>query len=137
MRQIKLVVLLGIAVALLLFAPGPLGGQARGENPEGVAAPLVVRPELGLPGQPREIARPREADFRPDNIRIRHDPAFIPPFSKTVRTGPESAVRFGLSGWTAPPGQGDRLVARESSGWIALGFSVVWGDKTSLSPIPR
>lgn len=126
MKLTKFVIPLGIGMALIFFARDPLWGQAREENRQGVTSPLVVRPEIITPGQAREITRPREADARPDNIRIHHDPTFIAPFSKTIRTGPESAVRFGLSGWTAPPGRGDGAVARESSGWIALGVSVVW-----------
>lgn len=127
MRRIGLMTMLGLAGTLVFSGIEPARGQE--EAFKLVAPPPAVKPpppEFIIPGQPPEITRPREADFRPDNIRVRHDPAFIVPFSKTVRTGPDTAVRFGLSGWTAPPGLGNFLEAREDSGALALGFSVVW-----------
>jgi len=127
MRRVLLIGLLGLAAGLVLFPVAPGWAQ---EGQVEIVAPLPERvrpPEFVLPGQPPQITRPREADFRPDNIRTRHDPAFIAPFTTTVRTGPNAAVRVGLSGWTAPPGRGDLLMARETSGWFALGFTLVWG----------
>lgn len=94
-----------------------------------ITAPPPVRaprPELIVPGQPPDVTRPREQDFYADEIRVRHDPAFIVPFSTTVSTGLKTAVRFGLSGWTAPRGRGDLVIARDVPGWFALGFSFVW-----------
>ncbi len=86
----------------------------------------ILPRDLVTPGQPPEVTRPREDDFRPDDVRVRYDPAFIAPLTKTVRTGPRSGMRYGLSGWTAPPGHGDGIVARERPGWFALGFTFVW-----------
>ena len=111
--------LLVAVVVWLLFAVSAAAGD---EKLEITAPPSVVK-SRGLPAQ---ITRPREADFRPDDVHVSHDPAFVVPFSTTVRTGRESAVRLGLSGWTAPPGRGDLLVGRENPGWLALGLSVVW-----------
>ncbi|MFQ5828575.1 MAG: hypothetical protein ACE5JD_05395 [Candidatus Methylomirabilia bacterium] len=127
MKRLGLIMMLGLGGVLVLSGVQPAHSQE--EAFKLVAPPPVVKPpapELVIPGQPPEITRPREADFRPDNIRVRHDPGFVVPFSKTVRTGPDTAVRFGLSGWTAPPGQGNLLVVREESGALALGFSFVW-----------
>ncbi|MBI4609520.1 MAG: hypothetical protein HY726_10980 [Candidatus Rokubacteria bacterium] len=134
MERRRLILLLALAAGLALAAVGPAWAQ----QVEIVAPPpeRVKPPELVLPGQPPQITHPRESDFTPDNVRTRHDPAFIAPFTTTVRTGPNTAVRFGLSGWTAPPVRRDVLVAREHPGWFALGFTVVW-DVPVEPPKPR
>lgn len=126
MRLPFLIVLLGLGAALVVFPVTP--GRAQQPQVEIVAPPpeRVRPPDLIIPGQPPDTTHPREADFRPDNIRTRHDPAFIAPFSKTVQTGPTTAIRVGLSGWTAPPGRGDLLMARETSGWFGLGLTIAW-----------
>ena len=118
-------VLLGLAVGLALFSAGPSWAQGQIE----VVAPPPERvkpPEFVSPGQPPEITRPREADFRPDNVRTRHDPAFITPLTTTVPTGPKKGVRIGLSGWTAPPARDNAVFSRENSGLFALGITFVW-----------
>ncbi|MBI4611169.1 MAG: hypothetical protein HY726_19440 [Candidatus Rokubacteria bacterium] len=134
MRGIRLIVALGLGTGLALLATAPAWAQ----QVEIVAPPpeRVRLPEFVLPGQPPQITHPRETDFTPDNTRARHDPAFIAPFTTTVRTGPTTAVRFGLSGWTAPPVHRDVLVAREASGWFALGFTFIW-DVPIEPPKPR
>lgn len=121
MRLTPLIVLLALGACLALFPMTQAQVEVVAPPPERT----IIPPELVTPGQPPEITRPYEADFRPDNIRTRHDPAFIVPFSTTVQTGPNSAVRVGLSGWTAPPGRGDLQVAREITGWFALGLTIV------------
>ena len=118
--------MLGLGGGLALFPVAP-GWAQQGQVEIVAPAPERLRPpEFILPGQPPEISHPQEADFRPDNIRTRHDPAFIAPFTTTVQTGPNTAVRVGLSGWTAPPGRGDLQLARESTGWFAIGFTIAW-----------
>lgn len=116
---------IGVGAALILSSTEAVWGQ-----PPSLA---VGPPEVIRPGEPREANRPREADFRPDNIRAVHDPVFLPPLFKTVPTGCDSAIRVGLSGWTAPPGRGNRGVDRETSGWLALGVSVAWN--VSAEPV--
>lgn len=118
--------LVGI-IGLVLLLWGPRAAGAQGEV-EIIAPPpeRPPRPEIFIPGHPPDITRPREQDFYADEIRVRHDPAFVVPFSTTISTGPHTAARFGLSGWTAPRGRGDLLVRREVPGWFALGFSFVW-----------
>lgn len=142
MKRSLLIVSLGLAAGLSLVPGAPSWGQPG--QIEIVAPPPerpILPPDLVTPGQPPEVTHPSEADFRPDNVRTRHDPAFIVPFTTTVRTGPNTAVRLGLSGWTAPPGYGGSLVARETSGWFALGLTVVWGvsvepEKAKASSAP-
>lgn len=142
MRKALLVMTLGLAAGLALF-PVASGWAQPGQVEITAPPPERVRPpEFILPGQPPEVTHPHEADFRPDNIRTRHDPAFIAPFTTTVRTGPNTAVRVGLSGWTAPPGRGDLIMARETSGWFALGLTIVWGisvepEKPKAAPARR
>jgi len=124
-RRSLLIGILALAAGLALV---PL---ARGWAQQGqveITAPPPERerpPEFVSPGQPPQITHPREADFRSDNIRTRHDPAFIRPFTTTVRAGSNRAVRIGLSGWTAPPGRGDVQMPR-NAGWFALGLTIVW-----------
>ncbi len=118
--------MVALAAGLALVPSAP--GWAQQGQVEIIAPPPERErpPKFVSPGQPPEINRPREADFRSDNIRTRHDPAFITPFTTTVRTGPNTAVRVGLSGWTAPPGRDNFLMSRENSGWFAMGVTIVW-----------
>jgi len=132
--------ILGLVASLVLL---PVAAGAQEAEVEITApSPEPVAPlELVLPGQPPEISHSREGDFRSDDVRTRHDPAFIAPFTRTVQTGPTTAVRFGLSGWTAPPGRGDLQMVRETSGWFALGLTIVWDvpvepPKAKASPAP-
>lgn len=123
-----------VILGLVLLVGAPLQALAQGQVE--ITAPPPARPprpEFIIPGQPPDVTRPREQDFYPDQIRTRHDPAFIVPFSTTVATGPKTAVRFGLSAWTAPAGRGNvPWAAREVGGWFALGFSFVWDVSTDL-----
>ncbi len=122
---------------LLVLAWGPGAAWAQGQVEITAPPPeRVPRPEFVIPGQPPDVTRPREQDFYADEIRVRHDPAFIVPLSTTVSTGPKTVARFGFSGWTAPRGRGDLLIAREVPGWFALGFSFVW-DIPIPSETPR
>jgi len=72
------------------------------------------------------MTRPREQDFYPDQIKSRHDPAFIAPFTTTIPTGPRTGIRVGLSGWTAPAARGETQLRREASGVLAFGISLAW-----------
>ncbi|MFQ5521876.1 MAG: hypothetical protein ACE5FK_10790 [Candidatus Methylomirabilia bacterium] len=141
MRQRRFQILFGAVVAVALLGAKPVWGQE--ETFKIVApAPPVAPPELITPGPPPEVTRPREADIRSDDVRTHHDPAFITPLTATVQTGPDSAVRFGISGWTSPPGPRG-LVGHENPGWFALGFSIVWDvpveepDSEGSSKTPR
>ena len=90
-------------------------------------APLDFRLERTMPLEERVI---REQEFYPGPVRSRHEPAFVIPFVTEVQTAaptpssPGSAVRVGLSAWTAPALPFDM---RESSGGAAFGLTVIWG----------
>lgn len=114
-------VTLGVLVAL--GAPG----VAAQPPSVGVKAPPPERPpaELGLePTQPPEQQGAREQEFYPGPVRSRHEPAFVTPFTGRVPVSRRSAVRFGLSGWTAPALPFDMP---EASGGLAFGLTVLWG----------
>lgn len=124
-------------VALALPLAGSLAGlgsafgqeRPKPEEPkkgiEVKAPPPAAAPGFRFePGQPREINRVRQEEYYPDRIRARHEPAFIEPLTTTIRTGPGSAVRAGVAGWTAPRVPHDD---REATGVVAFGFSLNWG----------
>lgn len=103
------------------------------QAPATPAAPAQTSPqqpaEEGLaiiapPPSVRESTRVRESEFYPgEDIRVRHEPAFIQGLSKAPAKGP--IKRYGLSGWTSPPGRGDSAAVQEN-GWFSFGFSIVW-----------
>ncbi|OGK79274.1 MAG: hypothetical protein A2X52_16170 [Candidatus Rokubacteria bacterium GWC2_70_16] len=109
----------GSVLALLWTAPG-LAQQAR----EGAPSP-EPKFEILAPGPAvRGATRPREAEFYREDVRVRHEPAFIEPLTATPASGPFK--KLGLSAWTAPAGRGDGIVQHETSGWFGLGLSLVW-----------
>lgn len=110
----------------MLIALGATGVAAQSPG-VGVKAPPPERPptELGLePTQPYEQQGAREQEFYPGLVRSRHEPAFVTPFVGTVPVSRRSAVKFGLSGWTAPALPFDMS---EASGGLAFGLTVLWG----------
>jgi hypothetical protein len=132
-----------LLAATLALAPALAGAQQIDIEtitpPVPPAPPPVPRPEIVTPPGARDITRPREADFQPQDIRVRIDPAFIEPFTAVRQTGPRSAVRFGLAGWTAPQAGVHQAegVVRESQGVLALGFSIIWDVPVEPLPAPR
>ena len=111
---------LGLGVAAPVWAQQI---EIKGKPPE-----QAPKPEILAPPGAKEITRPRESDFYPDDIRVRLDPAFIEPAVVVKQTGANSGVRMGLAGWTSPnipvPQGGDTF--RDKPGWFALGFAIVW-----------
>ncbi|MGH7414922.1 MAG: hypothetical protein ACREKJ_12055 [Candidatus Rokuibacteriota bacterium] len=80
----------------------------------------------------REATRPREADFYRDDVRVRHQPAFIEPFVGQTQGG----TKYGLSGWTSPSTPVGSLVSQEPwarTGWFSLGITVVWDSPPAAS----
>lgn len=134
MKWVLSVALRGLAASAAFFPAAP--AWAQGRQVEIVAPPpeRAIPREIVTPGQPPQMTRPREADFRSDNIRTRHDPAFITPLTTTTRTGPNTAARIGFSGWTAPPAKDNAVVARENSGLFALGITIIWGIPVEPQP---
>ena len=116
---------------LVLVFSGGIVASAAAQDQLKIIAPPPPPPEQGpaefvIPGQPAQLTRPREQDFYPDQIRSRHDPAFIAPFTTTIPTGPTTGVRVGLSGWTAPAVPGENVLKREAGGVLAFGLSFAW-----------
>jgi len=112
-------------------------------SPAAAQAPVEIR--ATAPGKPRQIhivepspatreaTRPREADFYGEDVRVRHEPAFIEPFVG----GTPGGAKFGLSGWTAPATPVGSPVSqgqRQTSGWPSLGFTVVWDSAPTGPP---
>jgi hypothetical protein len=122
------------ALAWVVLLAGPAGAQqpapAVGSPPAaefGVRAPVPSpTPKLGLePTRPPEEQGAREQEFYPgDQVRSRHEPAFVTPFVTSVPTSGGSTARVGLSGWTAPRLPFD---FRESTGGVAFGLTITWG----------
>ena len=119
-----LVVVLGWGGAVLAqqkpAEPAQPPAQTSTQQPaeEGLA---IIAP----PPAVRESTRVRESEFYPgEDIRVRHEPAFIQGLSGAPAKGP--IKRYGLSGWTSPPGRGDGQMAHENNGWFSFGFSFVW-----------
>ena len=113
-----------LVAALLALAAAPALGQMEIKVKPPATEP---RPEVVPPGLHYETTRPPDADAYPQPPLVEHDPAFIEPLTADLES-PTSTGRLGLSGWTSPntpvgPVQG----YREVSGWLAVGFSWVWG----------
>ena len=117
--------------------------SARFGSPAAAQAPVEIR--ATAPEKPpqihivepspatREATRPREADFYGEDVRVRHEPAFIEPFVGETSGG----AKYGLSGWTAPATPVGSLVSqgeRQTNAWPSLGFTVVWGSAPTGPP---
>jgi hypothetical protein len=89
-----------LAVVMVSLTPA---GMASGQSSSSVQMETAPRPaprfEI-VPPSPatREATKPLESSFYREDIRIRHEPAFIEPFVGRTAGGHE----YGLSGWTAP-----------------------------------
>lgn len=110
--------------------------SASAQNPVEIRATAPEKPpqlRIVEPGPAtREATRPREADFYREDVRVRHEPAFIEPFVGQTQGG----TKYGLSGWTSPTTPVGSYVSQEPwarSGWFALGFTVVWDSVPAAS----
>jgi hypothetical protein len=130
----KFFVIAGSLVIVLGWGVVAFAQQKAAEPVQSPAAPSAPAP----PPQPaeeglaiiapapsvRESTRVRESEFYPgEDVRVRHEPAFIQGLSKAPAKGP--IRRYGLSGWTSPSGRGDSQAVQEN-GWFSFGFSIVW-----------
>jgi hypothetical protein len=109
---------------------------ARAQNPVEIRATAPEKPAQLRIVEPspatREATRPREADFYREDVRVRHEPAFIEPFVGQTPGG----TKYGLSGWTSPTTPVGSYVSQEPwarSGWPALGLTVVWDSVPAAS----
>jgi hypothetical protein len=108
------------------FAQSPVEIQATA--PEKLPQIRIVEPTPAT----REATRPQESDFYREDVRVRHQPAFIEPFVGQTTGG----TKYGLSGWTSPSTPVGSLVSQEPwarAGWFALGFSVIWDSPPAAS----
>ena len=122
---------IGVGLLALMVA-----GPASAQNPVEIRATAPEKPPQLRIVEPspatREATRPREAGFYREDVRVRHEPAFIEPFVGETQGG----TKYGLSGWTSPTTPVGSYVSQEPwarSGWFALGFTVVWDSVPSAS----
>ena len=125
---VALVVVLGLGGAALAQQKPAEPAQTPATPPAAETSPQPQAEEglsiIAPPPAVRESTRVRESEFYPgEDIRVRHEPAFIQGLSKAPAKGP--IKRYGLSGWTSPPGRGDSQAVQEN-GWFSFGFSIVW-----------
>ncbi|HWO06314.1 MAG TPA: hypothetical protein VNQ54_16055 [Methylomirabilota bacterium] len=120
---------------LLVTLTAPAAAQSpieiRATAPEKPQQLRIVEPSEAT----RQSTRPREADFYREDVRVRHEPAFIEPFVGQTQGG----TKYGLSGWTSPTTPVGSYVSQEPwarSGWPALGITVVW-DSVPAASTPR
>jgi len=121
--------LLFVTMAAPATAQSPI--EIRATAPEKPQQLRIVEPSEAT----RQSTRPREADFYREDVRVRHEPAFIEPFAGQTQGG----TKYGLSGWTSPTTPVGSYVSQEPwarSGWPALGFTVVW-DSVPTASTPR
>jgi hypothetical protein len=84
----------------------------------------------------REATRPSDADFYREDVRVRHDPAFIEPFAGKTKGGND----VGVSGWTAPATPVGSLASQgyqQTNGWFALGITFVFDYPPKAATRPR
>ena len=130
--RVALMVLVGLSwvgVALPAVAQSPV--EIRAPAPEKPPQLGIVEPTPAT----REATRPREADFYREDVRVRHQPAFIEPFVGQTQGG----TKYGLSGWTSPSTPVGSLVSQEPwarTGWFAVGLTVVW-DSVPAAAVRR
>ena len=125
-------VLGGFGVILALAAPAFAQGQVeiRSTTPDQGKHFEIVQPSPAT----REASKPREADFYGDDVRVRHEPAFIEPFTTVTSEG----TLIGVSGWTAPAAPVGSLVSQgnqQTSGWLSFGVTFIWDWVPAARPV--
>ena len=122
-HRVGAILLAGLVVGGLI--PAVVGAQSSVEiSTTAPEKPPQLRIEEPSPAT-REATRPREADFYREDVRVRHQPAFIEPFIGET----EGGTKYGLSGWTSPATPVGSYVSQEPwsrGGWFALGLTIVW-----------
>jgi hypothetical protein len=122
------------AAAVSLGSIGP--ALAQGPVEMETVPPHAPRFEI-VPPSPatREATKPLEADFYREDVRVRHEPAFIEPFVARTKAGNE----YGLSGWTAPNipvGSWASQGYGSDSGVLALGITFLFDYPPKGAPRP-
>ena len=122
---------MGLAVGLATASP------ALGQSDVEIRTTPRAAPRFELvPSGPaaREATRPPEADFYRDDVRVRHEPAFIEPFVTRTPDGNE----VGLSAWTSPAPPVGSLASQgyqQTNGWFSFGLTFLF-DYPPRSPRP-
>jgi hypothetical protein len=121
-----------VAMAVALASVGPAVAQSGVE--------MQTTPEHGnrfeiTPQGPaaREATRPRDADFYREDVRVRHEPAFVEPFVTRTPGGNE----VGLSGWTAPGPVVGSLASQghgQNNGWMSFGLTFLFDYPPKPAP---
>ena len=131
MKRAVIAALLGAAI-LGEAAPTRAQSQVEMETAPGHVPRLEIAPQGPAT---REATRPSEADFYRDDIRVRHEPAFIEPFVTKTKSGNE----IGLSGWTSPAVPVGSLASQgygQNNGWLSLGITFVWDSPPRVPGAP-
>ena len=116
---------IGMAAALVAALAGPAAAQSDVEMK--AATKTLPHFEIVAPGGPAslEATRPADADYYREDIRVRHEPAFIEPFVGETKAGNE----YGMSAWTSPNPPVGSLGSQgygQSNGWFSFGLTFLF-----------
>lgn len=116
-----------VAAVGVTMLPGLAGSAAAQSDVEMRSVPRQAPHfEIVPPGPAtREASRPTDADFYREDVRVRHEPAFIEPFVGRTKGGNE----VGVSGWTTPNPPVGSLASQgyqQANGWFALGITFLF-----------
>jgi len=134
MRRTAVSIALGVAILVGGAGPALAQGQVEIQSQPQEFPRLEIAPQGPAT---REATRPTDTDFYRQDIRVRHEPAFIEPFVTKTKGGSE----IGLSGWTGPNYQLGSLASSgygQSNGWFSLGITFVWDSppRAPAAPAP-
>ena len=117
---------MAVAVAALALVTAALPVRAQSGVEMRKAPETTPRFEIvPLDPEAKNATRPSDADVYRDDVRVRHEPAFIEPFVGRTKDGNE----YGLSGWTSPATPVGSLASQnyqQTNGWFSLGFTFVF-----------
>ena len=124
--QVSRIRAVGVLSAVLVgLLTSPAFGQGPGGVEVAVPAPSPAWPDIAVePTAPPEQRGVREQEFYSGEVKSGHDPAYVKPFVATVPVSRTSAIRLGLSGWTAPAAP---VGIKEIGSGVAFGLTLQWG----------
>lgn len=123
---------MGAAITLAMVEPALAQSQVEMRTAPEQGPRLEIVPQGSAA---REATKPGDADFYRQDVRVRHEPAFIEPFATTTKGGNE----VGLSGWTAPATPVGSLASQgyeQTNGWFSLGITFVWNSPPRATTRP-